>query len=231
MCVYIYKRMWVEQNRANLWKYGQAPRCSIRLRSTITRERRFSLRFLHGKMIRTADIPCDTSSAVESPLANGDVRFWCTQYRLGSRKKSPNARKGKEDQGSFLLGLDKGAHPNRQNRRSRLMRGRWCFLFALNAFGCLHSSNKLDRAVHFCLRVLPCKPNTLRTPCCCSEVAGGEQAGWLGDCNGYRAPSAIGGAIGRPYLAPSGSTHRWEFNFLILNHVGSSTTRLWCYSV
>ena len=34
------------------------------------------------------------------------------------------------------------------------MRGRWCFLFALNAFGCLHSSNKLDRAVYFCLRVL-----------------------------------------------------------------------------
>ena len=45
-------------------------------------------------------------------------------------------------------------HPNRQNRRVGFMRGRLCFVVALNAFGCLHSSNRLDRATHSCLMLV-----------------------------------------------------------------------------
>ena len=34
-------------------------------------------------------------------------------------------------------------HLNSQSRCLHLMRSRWCVLFAISAFGCLHSSNKL----------------------------------------------------------------------------------------
>ena len=50
--------------------------------------------------------------------------------------------------------------------------------------------------------------------------------------NCSRTPSAIGSQIGRPSLAlsciqtPSGALNR-----LLLNHLGSSTAQLWCYSV
>ena len=68
-------------------------------------------------------------------------------------------------------------HSNRRNRRSRLMAVSWCFLFALNAFGCLHSSNRPHGAIHSCFRLAPGEPNTLRTLCCCSEVVG-QQLGF-----------------------------------------------------
>ena len=44
----------------------------------------------------------------------------------------------------------------------------------------------------------------------------------------YRTPSAIGSAIGRPYLA---SIQAGALNRLVLNYLGSLTARLWCYSV
>ena len=48
----------------------------------------------------------------------------------------------------------------------------------------------------------------------------------------YRTPSAIGSAIGRPYLALSRiQAQAGALNRLVLDHLGSSTARLWCYSV
>ena len=86
--------------------------------------------------------------------------------------------------------------PFRRMRHTQIakiaVRASWGGVVALlvhtQCLGCLHSSNKLDPAIHFCLRVLPCKPDTLRTLCCCSEVDG-WQAGWLGDCGENRVPA------------------------------------------
>ena len=48
----------------------------------------------------------------------------------------------------------------------------------------------------------------------------------------FWAASAIGSAIGRPYLALARiPTQVGVLNRLILNDLGSSTARLWCYSV
>ena len=48
----------------------------------------------------------------------------------------------------------------------------------------------------------------------------------------YRTPSAIGSAIGRPYLALSRiHTQAGILNRLVLSHLESSTARLWCYTI
>ena len=48
----------------------------------------------------------------------------------------------------------------------------------------------------------------------------------------YRTPSAIGSAIGRPYLALSRiHTQIGILNRLVLNRLKGSTARLWCYNV
>ena len=50
--------------------------------------------------------------------------------------------------------------------------------------------------------------------------------------NRYRTLSAIGSAIGRPYLALCRiQTQAGALNRLVLNHLGNPTARLWCYSV
>ena len=48
----------------------------------------------------------------------------------------------------------------------------------------------------------------------------------------YRPYSATGSAIGRPYLALSRiHTQVGVLNRLVLNNLGSSTARFWCYTV
>ena len=71
----------------------------------------------------------------------------CSPFLPFCPQRSPKPQTEADLKSPFSPFPPEGPHPNRQNRRSHLMRGRWCFLFALNAFGCLHSSNKLHQAI------------------------------------------------------------------------------------
>ena len=60
---------------------------------------------------------------------------------------------------------------------------------------------------------------------------GTAQLSLLHPLDRYRTPYAIGNAIGRLYLALSRILAQvGVLNRLVLNHIGRSTARLWCYS-